>query len=291
MEKLFALRTLRVVIIAAVITNINVIAILVDSKRNFISEEIFVALCAKQIFVSKATRTDIGTVVDKSHPASVVIFMTMLAEAVIFVETTFADVYTLAVAINDFPSFGTIILALLAELAAIVIAIVTEKFGRNFVGAGNTQSVGANIENLVVVLMVLTNGNFSVEVWMNPVRISAEAVPASDTNVMFVAAIFFSLPEIWNSFKLRKFTLNKVTIKFRFSLSPTGTAARVVKSTLKQKPVVRFIHEELTCGLAIVERFGFIRVGGSKNDESHVVTSVTGAPTVVIAIEDVEGVA
>ena len=65
---------------------------------------------------------------------------------------------------------------------------------------------------------------------------------------------------------------------------------RVVESTLKQKPVVRFIHEELTCGLAIVERFGFIRVGGSKNDESHVVTSVTGAPTVVIAIEDVEAV-
>lgn len=139
--------------------------------------------------------------------------------------------------------------------------------------------------------MVLTNGNFSVEVWMNPVRISAEAVPASDTNVMFVAAIFFSLPEIWNSFKLRKFTLNKVTIKFRFSLSPTGTAARVVKSTLKQKPVVRAIHEQLPCRLAVIERFRIVRVGGSEHDKGNIVASVTGAPTVVIAIEDVEGVA
>lgn len=139
--------------------------------------------------------------------------------------------------------------------------------------------------------MVLTDRNFSIKIRVRPVSITAKAIAATNVNGMFVTAIFFSLPEVGHVFKLRKFTLNKVTIKFRFSLSPTGTAMRVVEPTLKQKPVVRFIHEELTCGLAIVERFGFIRVGGSKNDESHVVTSVTRAPTIIFAIENVEGMA
>jgi len=219
-EELFALGTLSVIIIAAMIADIDVVAVLVYSKGNFIGKEIFVALCAKQVLVSKATRTDIGAVVDKSHPASVKIFLAMFTKAIILIQAVVADVDTLAMTINNLPSFRSIIFAFLAELATVVIAILAEKLRRKFVGAGNTQSVCSDIENLVVMLMVSANGNFSVEVWMNPVRISAEAVPASDTNVMFVAAIFFSLPEIWNSFKLRKFTLNKVTIKFRFNLSP-----------------------------------------------------------------------
>ena len=233
MEKLFALRTLRVVIIAAVITNINVIAVLVYSKGNFISKEIFITFVAEQVFIGKATGANIGAVVNHSHLAFVVVLLAVLTEAVILVQAMVAYLDTFAVTVENFPSFRRIIFAFLTEFAAIVIAIVTEKFRRNFVGAGNAQPVGADIENLVVVLMVVANGNFGVEVWMNPVRISAEAVPASDMNVMFVAAIFFSLPEIWNSFKLRKFTLDKVTIKFRFSLSPTGTAMSVVKATLK----------------------------------------------------------
>ena len=43
-EKLFTFGAKGVVIIAAVITNINIIAILVDSKRNFVGKEVFVAL-------------------------------------------------------------------------------------------------------------------------------------------------------------------------------------------------------------------------------------------------------
>ena len=150
---------------------------------------------------------------DNSHLAFVVVFLAMLAEAVIFVETTFVHVDTLAVSINDFPGFGTIIFTFLAELATIVIAILTEKFRRNFVGAGNAQPVGADIENLVVVLMVLANRNFGVEVGVTPVRISAKAVTAGDMNTMFITAIFFSLPEIGHAFKLGKFTLNQIAIK------------------------------------------------------------------------------
>ena len=225
-----------------------------------------------------------------SHLAFIMVFLAVLTEAVIFVKAMVADLNALAVTVEDFPSFRAIILALLAELAAIVIAIVTEKFRRKFVGAGNTQSVGADIENLVVVLMVLTNGNFSVEVGVAPIRVSAETVAASDVNAMFVAAIFFSLPEIGHAFKFRNFALNKVAIKFRFSLSPTGTAMSVVKATLKQKPVVRAIHEQLPRSFSIVERFRLVGIGGSENNEGYVVASITGAPAVVIAIEDVEAV-
>lgn len=60
---------------------------------------------------------------------------------------------------------------------------------------------------------------------------------------------------------------------------------------MKQKPVVRLIHEELARRLAVIERFRIVRVGGSEHDKGNIVASVTGAPTVVIAIEDVEGVA
>ena len=60
---------------------------------------------------------------------------------------------------------------------------------------------------------------------------------------------------------------------------------------MKQKPVVRLIHEELARRLAVIERFRLIGVGGSEHDKSHVVAGVAAAPTVVFAIEDVEGVA
>ena len=65
----------------------------------------------------------------------------------------------------------------------------------------------------------------------------------------------------------------------------------VVEAALKQEPVERLVHEELTGGLAVIESFGIVRVGCSENDESYVVASVSGTATVVIAIDDVEGVA
>ena len=202
-----------VVIIAAVITNINIIAILVDSKRNFVGKEVFVAVVAKQVIVRKTTGANIGTVMDHSHLAFILVFLAVLTEAVIFVQTAFADVNMLAVAIDNFPCFGAIIFAIMAELATIVIAILTEKFRRNFVGAGNAQPVGADIENFKVMGVVLANGNFCVEVWMNPVTITSKAVTARDMNGMFIPTIFFSLPEIGHAFKLGKFTLNQIAIK------------------------------------------------------------------------------
>ena len=125
----------------------------------------------------------------------------MLAEAVIFVETTFADVNALAVAINDFPSFGAVVFAFLTEFSIIVVAVVAKKFVRKFAGARNAKSVSPNIENLEVMSVVLANGNFGVEVWMNPVTITSKAVTASDMNAMFVTAIFFGLPEVRNALK------------------------------------------------------------------------------------------
>lgn len=137
----------------------------------------------------------------------------------------------------------------------------------------------------------MADRNFGVEVRMRPVRIAAKAVPARDTNVVFVAAIFFGLPKIGDAFKLGKFALNKVAIKLGFGLRATSSAARVVKATLKQQPVERLVHEELPRRFAVVDSFRLVRVGGSENDESHIVASVAGATTVVIAIEYVEGVA
>ena len=54
-EELFALGTLSIIIIAAMIADIDVVAVLVYSKGNFIGKEIFVALIAQQIFISKTT--------------------------------------------------------------------------------------------------------------------------------------------------------------------------------------------------------------------------------------------
>jgi len=64
----------------------------------------------------------------------------------------------------------------------------------------------------------------------------------------------------------------------------------VVKATLKQKPIVRAIHEKLARRFSIIKRFRLVGIGGSENNEGHVVASITGAPAVVIAIEDVEAV-
>ena len=66
---------------------------------------------------------------------------------------------------------------------------------------------------------------------------------------------------------------------------------RVVEPTLKQEPVVRLVSENLPSSFAVVESFGVVGVGGSEHDKSYVIARVAGAPTVVIAIENVEGVA
>ena len=150
---------------------------------------------------------------NNGHLTFVEILLAMFAEAVIFVQAVIANVNALAVAVEDFQNFRSIIFTLLTQFAVIVIAIVTEKFGRKFVGAGNAKSVGAYIENLVVLLMVSANRNFSVEVRVTPVRITAETIAASNMDAMFVATIFFGLPQVRNPFKLGNFALNQIAIK------------------------------------------------------------------------------
>ena len=290
-EELFALGAPSVVLIAAEIANINVITIFVDSERNFISKEIFIALIAEQVFIGKATGANIGAVMNHSHLAFVVVFFAMFAKTVVFVKAMVADLNAFTVAVENFPSFRRIIFAFLTEFAIIVVAVVAKKFVRKFAGARNAKSVSPNIENLEVVGTVLPNGNFGVEFGMKPVDITAKAVAAPDLDSVFVTAIFFGLPEIGNLFQLGNFTLNKVAIKFGFGLSTTSSTARVVETTLKQEPVVRLVSEDLPSSLAIVERFGVVGVGGSEHNESNVVASIADTAAVVVAIHDVEGVA
>ena len=137
------------------------------------------------------------------------------------------------VAVEDFPSFRRIIFAFLTEFAIIVVAVLAKKFVRKFAGAGNAKSVSPNLENLEVVLMVSANGNFGVEVGVRPVCVSTKTVTARDMNGMFIATIFFGLPEVRNALKFGNFTLNQIAIKFGFVLSPTGAAMSVIEATLK----------------------------------------------------------
>ena len=233
MAKSFAFGALRVVVIAARIANIDVIAIRINSERNFIGEEIFVALVAQQVLLVKAMRANIGTVVDKGHLVSIKIFLTMLAKAIVLVQAVVADVNALAVTIDNLPRLGAKVLALLAEFFFIRVAVVADEPVGKFAGTRNAQPVSPDLENLEVIGMVLTNGNFGVEFGMKPVDVTAKAVAAHDLDSVFVAAVFFGLPEIGNAFKLGNFALNQIAIKFRFGLSPASSAVSVVEPTLK----------------------------------------------------------
>ena len=201
MEKLLTLSAPTVVFVAAVITSVDAIAVGVDSQGNFISKEIFIAFIAEQVFIGKATGANIRAVMNHSHLAFVVVFFAMFAKTVVFVKAMVADLNAFTVAVEDFPSFRRIIFAFLTEFAIIVVAVVAKKFVRKFAGARNAKSVSPNLENLEVVGTVLPNGNFGVEVWMNPVTITAKAVTARDMNSMFIATIFFGLPEVRNALK------------------------------------------------------------------------------------------
>ena len=56
--------------------------------------------------------------------------------------------------------------------------------------------------------------NFGVKVRVNPIAITAKTITTSDVNTMFVATVFFGLPEVRNALKFGKFTLNQIAIKF-----------------------------------------------------------------------------
>lgn len=125
-KEAFALGALRVVVVAAIVANKNVIVVGVDSEGNVIGGEIFIALRAKQVFVVKATGANVGAVVNNGHLPFIEVFFAMFAKAIVLVQAVVADVNALAVPINNFPSFGAKILALLAEFG-LVVAVVAEK--------------------------------------------------------------------------------------------------------------------------------------------------------------------
>ena len=123
MEELFTFGATSVVIIAAVIANIDALAIAIDSKRNFIGEEIFVALCAEQVIIFQAVMANMRGVAGSRNLFARKIFVAMFTQAVMLVQTAFADMNALTVPVDDIPSFGAIVLAFLTELATVVIAI------------------------------------------------------------------------------------------------------------------------------------------------------------------------
>ena len=84
-EESFTFGTPSIMFIAARIANINIIAVYINSKRNFISKEIFITFVAEQVFISKATGADIGAVMNHSHLAFVMVFLAVLTEAVVFI--------------------------------------------------------------------------------------------------------------------------------------------------------------------------------------------------------------
>ena len=115
---------------SASLTNENCIAVSIYDLRKFAAKEIFVAVFAKTI---------------------------------VFVPTAFTNANNFAAMIKNFPSFRSIILALLTEFG-IVVAVVAKKLGRDFAGARNAKPIGSDRENLEVVGMVVANGNLGVEV-------------------------------------------------------------------------------------------------------------------------------
>ena len=149
----------------------------------------------------------------------------------------------------------------------------------------------ADLKIFEVVRMVVANGNFSVEISMNPVSVSAETGAVTNVNAMSVAAIFLSEPEVGHAFKFRDFALNQVAIKFCFGLLPTSTTVGVIKSTLKKQSVADFVSENLPRSFAVIESFGIVRVSGSEDDEGDVIASVPRTPAIITVVGGVERVA
>lgn len=64
---------------------------------------------------------------DHSHLAFVMVFLAMLTEAIIFVQAVIANLNAFTVAVEDFPSFRSIIFALLTEFAVVVVAVLAKE--------------------------------------------------------------------------------------------------------------------------------------------------------------------
>ena len=198
---------------AAVAADKNVVAVGVKRRFNFVGVAIFVANVAKQVIAFNAMLANEVAVAGFDDLLDGAIFLAVFAKTIVAVEAVLANLNAFAVAVDDFPRFGTGVVALLAKLVFVGVAAVAIKPAGNFVAATNTQAVSPDLEDFEVVEMIFANGDFGVKVGMRPVGIPAEAVAAGNVNVAFVAAIFLCEPKIGSVFKFREFALNEVAIK------------------------------------------------------------------------------
>ena len=153
--------------------------------------KIFVAKVAKHEVIFDAMGTNVRAVAGLENLCDGAIFFAMFAKAVVMIEAVLANMNSFAVTVNDFPRFGTGVVAFLAVLVFVGVTAVAVQSAGNFVAATNAQAVSSDIKDFVVIVMIFANGDFGVEIGVRPVGIPAEAVAAGNVNVAFVATIFF----------------------------------------------------------------------------------------------------
>ena len=150
----------------------------------------------------------------------------------------FANLNEFAVTVNDFPSFGGKLFALMAVFVFVGVARIAEEPAGNLFTTANAQAVSADSEDFEVEEMIFANGDFGVEFRMRPIRIIAEAF----------------------AFEIGQFALNEVAINFRFVVRAASAAACFVQTTSKQKSIAGFVNEDLPSGFAVVESFGLVGI-------------------------------
>ena len=198
---------------AAVAADKNVVAVGVNGRFNFVGVKIFVAKVAKHEVIFDAMGTNVRAVAGLENLCNGAILFAVFAKAVMIVEAVLADVNSFAVAVDDFPRFGTRFVAVLAKLVSVGDTAVAVQSAGNFVAATNAQPVSPDLEDFEVVEMIFANRDFRVEFGVWPVGIAAEAVAGVNVNVAFVAAVLFGEPKIGSVFEFGKFALNEVAIK------------------------------------------------------------------------------
>ena len=199
--------------VAAVAADKNVVAVGVKRRVNFVGVKVLVANVAKHEVIFDAMGTNVRAVAGLENLCDGAILFAVFAKAIVMIEAVLADVNALAVTVNDFPRFGTGVVALLAVFVFVGVAAVAIKPAGNFVATANAQAVSPDIEDFEIVEMIFANGDFRVKVGMRPIRIAAEAVAGVNVNVAFVVAVLFGEPKIGSVFEFGKFTLNEVAIK------------------------------------------------------------------------------
>ena len=270
----------RIRILPATFADHDFLTVPIVSVRHIVPVVQFTAFGTFTAIFLDAIRADVG-IVNTAHIAARIIFVAVATEKIAVFQTVLADICVFAICVDDVSGGITATPAFVTRLPLFGVAPFAIKFFVNLVAATDAQTIGADLERLVIVKVILMDRDSCVELRIKPIFVSAETGTGVNLYSAFVSAIFFSPPEIGNPLKLGNFALNKVTIQIGISVMTASAAVRVVKSTLKQETVIRLIHEQLPCRFAIVECFGIIWVRRSEDNKSHVVAGITAAAAVV----------